>query len=255
MTIDADMAASALAGTWQHLLAAFPDGWVVREGGVVAGISGVPLPVLNGVWAESIRPDPPTVARLLDQVAATGLPHCLQLRPGCGPALAGLAAMRGMSREEQDDPLMVMEDPATLGQTQHMAGLTIRQLRPDEAQLHARVAAAGFETPPEPFRRMVTPAALGLPGVRCYVGEVDGGPVTTGIGVTLGAFVGIFNVATPPAHRRRGYGAAVTARAVTDGLAAGAKWSWLQSSPPGYQVYQRLGFRTVESWPIWLSGG
>ena len=77
--------------------------------------------------------------------------------------------------------------------------------------------------------------------------------MTTGIGVTLGAFVGIFNVATPPAQRRRGYGAAVTARAVTDGLAAGAAWSWLQSSPPGYRVYESLGFQTLESWHTWLS--
>ena len=251
--IDADMAASALAETWQQLLRAFPEGWVVREGGVVAGVSGVPLPTLNGVWAEHVDPDPRTVAALLDRVAATGLPHCLQLRPGSSPALAELAAKRGMSREGQEDPLMVMEDPASLRRAQPIAGLEIRQLRPDEAQLHVRVAAAGFETPQELFRRMITPGALRLPGVRCYVGEADGHLVTTGIGVTLGAFVGIFNVATPPAHRRRGYGAAVTARAVTDGLAAGAKWSWLQSSPPGYQVYQRLGFRTIESWHTWLS--
>lgn len=253
VAIDADMVASALAGTWQHLLAAYPDGWVLREGGAVAGVSGVPLPTLNGVWAEWAHPDPPTVAALLDRVAATGLPHCLQLRPGSGRALAELAATRGMSREEQDDPLMVMEDPARLGRAQHMAGLTIRQLRPDEAPLHVQVAAAGFETPQEPFRQMITPSALRLPGVRCYLGEADSHPVSTGIGVTLGAFVGIFNVATPPAHRRCGYGAAVTARAVSDGLAAGARWSWLQSSPLGYHVYQRLGFRTVESWHTWLS--
>jgi hypothetical protein len=105
------------------------------------------------------------------------------------------------------------------------------------------VIAAGFETGEEPFRQMVTPGTLRLPGVRCYLGDVGGHPVTTGIGVTLGAFVGIFNVATPPAQRRRGYGAAVTARAVTDGLAAGAAWSWLQSSPSGYQVYEHLGFQ------------
>jgi hypothetical protein len=253
VAIDADMAASALAATWQHLLAAFPDGWVLREGGAVGGVSGVPLPTLNGVWAERVHPDPPAVAALLDRVAATGLPHCLQLRPGSNPALAELAAMRGMSREEQDDPVMIMEDATSLGRAQHIAGLKIRQLRPDEAQLHVRVAAAGFEAPQEFFRQMITSSALRVPGVRCYVGEADGHPVTTGIGVTLGAFVGIFNVATPPAHRRRGYGAAVTARAVSDGLAAGASWSWLQSSPPGYQVYQRLGFRTVESWHTWLS--
>jgi hypothetical protein len=58
--------------------------------------------------------------------------------------------------------------------------------------------------------------------MRCYVGEADDGLVTTGIGVTLGAFAGIWS-RPPPAHRRRGYGAAVIARAVSDGLAAGAR--------------------------------
>jgi N-acetylglutamate synthase len=251
--IDADTAASALARTWQHLLPALPDGWGMREGGALAMVTGVRLPTLNGVWAEQVNPDPATVAALLDRVAATGLPHCLQLRPGSSPALAKLAAMRGMSREEQDDPLMVMEDLAMLGRTQHIPGLKIRQLRPDEAEMHVRVAAAGFETPEEPFRRMITPGVLRLPGLRCYVGEAAGHPVTTGIGITLGAFVGIFNIATPPECRRRGYGAAVTARAATDGLAAGAAWSWLQSSSSGYRVYGRLGFRTVEGWHTWLS--
>jgi hypothetical protein len=158
-----------------------------------------------------------------------------------------------MRREEEDVPLMVMGDPAVLERALHVDGLEIRQLHPEEAQLHAGVAAAGFEVPEEPFRPLVTPEVLRLPGVRCYLGEVSGRPVTTGIGITLAAFVGIFNIATPPADRRRGYGAAVTARAVTDGLAAGARWSWLQSSVAGYPVYERLGFRTVESWQSWLS--
>jgi len=253
MAVDADTAASALAGTWQHLLPAVPGGWVLRDGGVLGGVSGVPVPTLNGVWAERLDPDPATVAVLLDRVAATGLPHCLQLRPGYSPALAELATMRGMISQEEDNPLMVMENPARLGRAQHIAALEIRQLHPDEAELHATVAAAGFETGEEPFRQLVTPGALRLPGMRCYLGEADGRPVTTGIGVTLGAFVGIFNVATPPAQRRHGYGAAVTARAVTDGLAAGAAWSWLQSSPPGYRVYESLGFQTLESWHTWLS--
>ena len=253
MGIGADTVASALAETWQHLQPAFPGGWVMREGGAIAEVTGLPLAAFNGVWAERANPDPPTVAALLDRVAATGLPHCLQLRPGGGRALAELAAMRGMSKEEQDDPLMVMVDPATLGRAQHIPGLTIRRVRPEEAPLLARVTATGFEAPRELFQQLVTPSVLRLPGVRCYVGEVGGHPVTTGVGITLGDFVGIFNVATPPAHRRRGYGAAVTARAVTDGLAAGAAWSWLQSSTSGHGVYQRLGFRTAELWQVWLS--
>jgi predicted GNAT family acetyltransferase len=109
--------------------------------------------------------------------------------------------------------------------------------------------------PEELFVQLISPDMLRLPGVRCYLGEVDGRAVTTGLGVTVGDFVGVFNIATPPAHRRQGYGAAVTVRAVADGVAAGAKWSWLQSSPAGYATYARLGFQTAETWPCWVAPG
>jgi hypothetical protein len=45
------------------------------------------------------------------------------------------------------------------------------------------VAAAGFEAREEPFRQLITPDVLRVPGVRCYVGEDGGQPVVTGIGV------------------------------------------------------------------------
>jgi hypothetical protein len=173
-------------------------------------------PFLNGVWSERADPDPGIVAGLLDRVAATGLPHCLQLRPGASPALSRLAEHLGMSRDQDDVPLMVLGAPRGLG-------------------------------------RRVDGLVVSLPEVRCYAGVADGRLVTTGIGVTLGARVGILNVATPPADRHRGYGAAVTTRAVADGLAAGATWSWLQSSLPGYPVYEQLGFRAAESWQTWVS--
>jgi N-acetylglutamate synthase len=247
-------AASALATTWQHLFGAVPNGWVRREGGVVAAVSGVALSVLNGVWAEEVDPDDDIVAHLIDQVASTGLPYCLQLRPGSGEALANLAARRGMVRAGEV-PLMVLEDAGALAAVQEVDGLLVRQLSPEEARAHATVAASGFEVPEEPFLQLMTPAVLRLPGVQCYIGVVDGQPVTTGLGVSLGPFVGVFNVATPPAHRGRGFGAAVTARTVADGLAKGALWSWLQSSSAGYGVYTRLGFRTVEQWDCWVSPG
>jgi hypothetical protein len=57
----------------------------------------------------------------------------------------------------------------------------------------------------------------------------------------------------PRRRQYRGYGAAITARVVSDGLAAGASWSWLQSSRAGYRVCQGLGFKTVEFRQVWLS--
>jgi predicted GNAT family acetyltransferase len=72
------------------------------------------------------------------------------------------------------------------------------------------------------------------------------------MGLTVGDFVAIFNIATPAQFRGHGYGAAITARVVSDGLARGARWAWLQSSQAGYSVYERLGFRTLELWDCWV---
>jgi N-acetylglutamate synthase len=252
--INADVVADTLADTWQLLTSASPDAWMARDGGAMALVSQVALPTLNGVWVVRSDADPAAVARLLGRVAVTGLPYCLQARPAAGPALAPLAAGRSMSAEEQI-PLMVHEDPGGISGLRWPAGLTIRQLNPAEGQVHADVAAAGFEAPQQLFRELMTADVLDLPGLRCYVGEVGGQAVTTGVGITLGGGVGVFNIATPPPYRRRGYGAAITARAVADGLATGARWSWLQSSPLGYATYGRLGYRTIETWPCWVSAG
>ena len=158
-----------------------------------------------------------------------------------------------MTLEVHEIPLMVLEDPVQLVAAQSVERLVIRQLAPAEADVHSHMAAAGFEAPVEMFQQLTTPSTLSMDGVRCYVGEVDGEPVTTGMGFTVGSHVAIMNVATPPSHRGHGYGTAVTARAASDGLAAGAAWAWLQASPAGLSVYERLGFRTVEAWSCWVS--
>jgi N-acetylglutamate synthase len=254
MAIQADTAATALAGAWQYMLGAVTGGWAMPGAGAVALATGVPVASLNGVWSTRTDPDPGVIASLLERVAATGLPHCLELRSGARPQLADLAAGRGM-RQDQDHPLMVLEDPELLGPAQRVAGLTIRQLDPADAGLHAMVTAAGFAAPQEPFLQLLTPDLLRLPGVRCYLGEAGGRPVTTGLGVTVDGSVGVFDIATVPVFRGLGYGAAITARVVSDGLAAGAAWCWLESSPRAAPLYARLGFRSVATFQPWVSGG
>src|SRR5487761_2339099 len=254
MAVEPDSAASALVEAWQQLVRSVPAGWAVVEPFGIVAVTGVAVPTLNGVWVTSPDVDEPALSSLLDRVAATGLPYCLQARPSASRKLAGFAADRGMTISE-DLPLMVMEEISGPSPEREVAELVIRELATSEAELHARTAAAGFEAPPEPFVQLLTPSTLAHPGVRSYVGEVDGEPVTTGLGFTFGTCVGIFNIATLPASRRRGYGAAITARAVSDGLGSGAAWAWLQASPAGYSVYETLGFRPVEVWSCWISAG
>ena len=78
---------------------------------------------------------------------------------------------------------------------------------------------------------------------RHYVGFADGRPAGAATAFLDGETIGIYNVATAEAYRRRGIGSAVTAHAVREGQAAGARLAVLQSSELGHRVYRELGFR------------
>jgi GNAT superfamily N-acetyltransferase len=78
-----------------------------------------------------------------------------------------------------------------------------------------------------------------------YVGYSAGAPVTTGLAIRTGRTIGVYNIATIEAARRRGLGSLMTARITADGRAKGCDVAILQASEMGLSVYERLGYRTV----------
>ena len=252
--MDADAVTDALVQDGDRLVTTIDGAFTQRSGDAGLLITGVPFPTLNGVLTIRTSAKADDVDRLLDVAAGQGLPHSLLLRPGCNQELVELVKARGFV-EDESIPLMAMErDVEPIREAADHPDLAIRQLEPDEARLHASIGAEGFEAPIEAFERLIAPAALRLPGFRAYVGFADGEPVTTAVGSTIGHYVGVFDVATPERHRGRGYGRAVTARAMLDGFGSGAAHAYLQSSPMGFRIYERLGFRTLEVWSVWVSG-
>jgi GNAT superfamily N-acetyltransferase len=248
----ADETAAALLDSWALLMEVHPEAWMEVSDGISACVTGIPSAGLNGIWCSRLDPDPDELRRLIAVMRAHGVPHLLEMRPGTNPAAVSVAEETDLVPAD-DMPLMRLDDPTAIEPAlEATPALQIRELAPHEAELHASIAAVGFGEAADHFTRLLPPAVLAVDGLRAYVGELGGEPVTTAIGVTLDDYVGVFNVATPPEHRRRGYGAAITARVVSDGLAAGARWAWLQSSPAGYGIYEELGFRTLERWLAWV---
>lgn len=249
MTSPADDAAAAFAARMAPgLCAGLAGGWGRDGDGAAAMVTGCPAPTLNAVIAYR-HGSADAAAALLDEIAAAGYPHCLQTREG-DDAAERLARDRGMVATERV-PLMLLHGAADLVAAND--GVTIRSIGPDELPLHLELMVAGFETPAEVFAPMRDSTVLSQHGVTTYVALDDGEPVATALGTVSGGWVGVLNVATVPRHRRRGYGAALTARAVLDGLDAGAHSALLQSSRMGLPVYERLGFRTAEHWTVWLA--
>lgn len=251
--ISADTVAGSLESAWARFAEALPETRFRHHSpGVVAIVTGLPIPSMNGVWVSGEDVSAAHVEELLDQVSGSSLPFCLQGRPAARDRLAAAAARFGMTFDE-DVPLMVLDDHSDLTAAQHDPHLRFRTGGRDLLAEHADVAAAGFEAPVDIFQAMAELLELG-PTPNVVLGDVAGSPVTTALSVEADpGSAGIFNVATPPAHRGHGYGAAATAQAVAASSAQGATWAWLQSSSDGHGIYQRLGFRDVELWPCWVS--
>ena len=78
-----------------------------------------------------------------------------------------------------------------------------------------------------------------------WVGWVDDRPVTTTRLHTGAGVAGVYGVVTVDDARRRGYGEAITRRALRAAREAGLRIATLQASDAGRGVYERVGFREL----------
>ena len=78
-----------------------------------------------------------------------------------------------------------------------------------------------------------------------FVALLYGEPVATSAALYAHGVVGLYNVGTFPAARRRGIGAAVSAAAYREAYGRGYRVAICVSTPMGHSVYQRIGLRDV----------
>lgn len=136
--------------------------------------------------------------------------------------------------------------------------LTFVRVRDDEqltayADLNSR--AYGFD--PDDGRDGLVGSALWKSGVHAYLGLRDGVPVSCAATVETDGRLFVVLVATDPAWERRGYGEAVTRKALYEGgRATGLTRATLHATAAGAPVYPRIGFRANSPISFWaLSSG
>lgn len=80
----------------------------------------------------------------------------------------------------------------------------------------------------------------------CFVGYCGKTPVATAASVPSNGVIGIYNVATVPDHRERGYAEAITRFAVEQAIQEhGTGRLVLQATWQGLSLYERMGFRAI----------
>ena len=251
MTDDADRAAKALIAALRLLADSLPGMHEKQVApGVISLMSGLPMATLNGVFTDAARPDVTELDRAAARVAGLPLPWSIQFRGEPEPAAALVAARYGLTARTTS-PLMVYHpafDQQAPPARASAAAVVVVVADAGDQTSYAAALATGFEAPPEIMAPFSSPEAFAMRGAVPYLAREDGQVVAVGFGVFGEGVAGVFNIATVPAYRGRGYGRAVSSRIVADGVARGADLAYLQSSEDGYPLYQSMGFRTVETW-------
>ena len=122
--------------------------------------------------------------------------------------------------------------------------LTFERVTTDEQLLaYADLNSRAYGFPLEAGRDGIAGSELWKNGVHAYLGLRDGVPVTCAGAVETAGCLFVVLVATDPAWERRGYGEAVTRKALYEGWrATGITRATLHATVAGAPVYPRIGF-------------
>ena len=207
-----------------------------------------PLASFNGVFTFEGEPKAADVAEVASQ--AGRLQWSVFVRSEPSMDLVRVAATVGLTVVESS-PVMVC--PAGLLPAEP-ANVEIEQVTAPDRAAYVDALSAGYEAPRDLFEELMSESLMSAPGVTCILVRVAGEPVATALGVLAEGLVGVYNVTTLPAHRRRGYGRVATTAALRAGYSSGAAGSYLVTSEMGEPLYESMGYRSVETW-TYLSAG
>lgn len=235
------------ARAWPPLDSRDVDGWVLRAAGGVTGRA-------NSVWP---RADNGT-ATLDDRLeaahefyAAHQLPLLLQLSPSSRPS--------GLAAELVEREYAVTRAPRNVQTAQLKSIVSVGDAARTQicesvddgwydvvARVNASFAA---------HRTVALAVLAGVGQTSAYaVVTIAGVPAAAGRGVCDGDWLGIFNMATLPAYRRRGAAAAVLAALAQWARGLGATRAYLQLVPANdaaLRLYDKAGFAHCYGYAFW----
>ena len=234
---------------WLEGIAGHVPGAEVRQFGSLRAVAtGIPIPLFNQAFAFEVPTDV-ALREAVEWLSSWSAPFMVPTPAENVVELAQIATAASLA--ESDWSMPGMQIPLQDVQQPLPNGLrVIRATEPVHLDDLAVAVSGGFGPPPEVARTVAPDSVLGGDENQHLVGYVDDEPVASAELLATGEIAGVYTVAVPEQHRRRGYGEALTAAVLAAGRDLGCTIGCLQASAMGRPVYERMGFETFTDYRI-----
>jgi GNAT superfamily N-acetyltransferase len=180
------------------------------------------------------------------------LPFLAMIFPEAGKALEDLAAAQGLVYAV-DFPIMVRDD-VPLEPSGNPDVEVACASGAEDAEASADVLVSAYSMPRDSVLRALPASLFESTGADVYVARANGEAVGS---VTLtyhGDTCGIWAMGTNASRQRGGIGLRLLSTAMVRARTSRIRRFFLGATPAGYRLYEKLGFQTVCTARVWVSG-
>jgi GNAT superfamily N-acetyltransferase len=249
-----------IAGLWrtygrhaEAMLSAGPSPAPTRSDDHFLVFSGAPHVDLNQavLFGDADRT---TADSIVAAVQAADLPCLLGVSSTVRDEVGDALRAGGFDRMSQREAMFHAEGPPAVGPSAFQVGRV--RTAEDRAAIQ-QVLLGAHDYRQDLVAEMWGPALLDRPDVDGWVAWDSAEPVSCAFVTRVGRSLSVFDMMTPPRHRRRGAGRAVLATALTeawtwDGIDADYVAFW--ASPAGRPMYESMGFAVADDVDVWTYG-
>ena len=180
------------------------------------------------------------------------IPFLVLIYPEAGNAFDDIASEQGLVYAV-DFPIMVRGD-LPLEPSGNPDVDVVRAQGAEDADASADVTVSAYSMPKDSVLRAFPVSLFETTAADVYVARLNGQAAGS---VTLtyhGDTCGIWAMGTVTAHQRGGIGRRLLSTAMVEARDSGVRRFFLGATPAGFRLYEGLGFKTVCSARVWVSG-
>ena len=128
----------------------------------------------------------------------------------------------------------------------------VREAR--DVEIAGHLQADAFGLPQAAMTRLLEASLACATPPQIFIASRGGTAMSTVTITPHGKTAGVWTMATPQAHQRKGVGRALHTRGLCDLRGEGVRRFYLFATEAGRPLYQNLGFETVTALDAWISG-